>query len=76
MNKEQIKELALASGFKLKEQEDGSLDLNEYVYEFANALLVDREQLIRDMHSQVSGYLQGNDWYHWKKFHQDRFKVE
>lgn len=38
MNKQQIKELALANGFKLKEQPDGSMDLNPYVYDFAAAL--------------------------------------
>lgn len=38
MNKQQIKELALANGFKLKEQPDGTLDLNPYVYKFAHAL--------------------------------------
>lgn len=38
MNKERIKELALANGFKLKEQPDGALDLNPYVYKFAAAL--------------------------------------
>lgn len=38
MNKEKIKELALANGFKLKEQPDGTMDLNPYVFEFAAAL--------------------------------------
>ena len=38
MNKEQIKQLALNNGFKLKEQHDGSMDLNPYVYEFADAI--------------------------------------
>lgn len=38
MNKANIKELALANGFKLKEQADGSMDLNPYVYQFAAAL--------------------------------------
>jgi hypothetical protein len=38
MNKEKIKALALANGFKLKEQADGSMDLNPYVYQFAAAL--------------------------------------
>lgn len=33
-----IKELALASGFKLKDQVNGELDLNAYVYDFAQAL--------------------------------------
>lgn len=41
MNKEQIKQLALANGFKLKEQANGTLDLNPYVYEFTKALIVD-----------------------------------
>lgn len=38
MTNDQIKELALANGFKLKEQPDGSMDLNPYVYEFAQKL--------------------------------------
>ena len=38
MDKEKIKALALANGFKLKEQADGSMDLNPYVYQFAAAL--------------------------------------
>jgi hypothetical protein len=39
MHREQIKALALANGFKLKTQPDGSEDLNPYVYEFAAALV-------------------------------------
>ena len=38
MDKKIVRELALANGFKLKEQPDGTLDLNPYVYEFAAAL--------------------------------------
>jgi hypothetical protein len=38
MNKQTIQQLALANGFKLKEQPDGSMDLNPYVYEFASIL--------------------------------------
>ena len=38
MDIEKVKELALANGFKLKEQADGSMDLNAYVYDFANAI--------------------------------------
>ena len=37
--KEQIKELALRTGFKLKEQPNGEMDLNPYVYDFAQTLL-------------------------------------
>ena len=38
MDIQKIKELDLANGFKLKEQADGSMDLNAYVYDFANAI--------------------------------------
>lgn len=40
MNNEQIREIALANGFKLKEQPSGEMDLNPYVYEFARALVI------------------------------------
>lgn len=38
MDIQKIKELALANGFKLKEQASGNVDLNVYVYDFANAI--------------------------------------
>lgn len=38
MDIQKVKELALANGFKLKEQAGGSMDLNAYVYDFANAI--------------------------------------
>ena len=38
MDIQKVKELALANGFKLKEQASGSMDLNAYVYDFANAV--------------------------------------
>ena len=38
MDIEKIKELALVNGFKLKEQASGNMDLNAYVYDFANAI--------------------------------------
>lgn len=41
MSNEQIKQLALQHGFKLKEQPDGTVDLNPYVYDFARALIND-----------------------------------
>ena len=49
MTNQQIKEVALAAGFKLKQQPDGSQDLNPYVYDFARKLVAelerDRDQL-------------------------------
>ena len=38
MDVQEIKELALANGFSLKEQASGNMDLHSYVYEFANAI--------------------------------------
>ena len=42
MSKQKIRELALDKGFKLKEQPNGEMDLNPYVYHFAEALIKDR----------------------------------
>ena len=40
MNKQYIKDVALEYGFKLKEQPNGSMDLNPYVYKFAEELVL------------------------------------
>lgn len=52
MDIEKVKELALANGFKLKEQASGNMDLNAYVYDFANA--VEREL---KAHAVPEGYV-------------------
>jgi hypothetical protein len=39
MTNDQIQEIALANGFKLKPQPDGTMALNPYVFDFARALL-------------------------------------
>jgi len=39
LSRQEIKEIALKNGFKLRDQQDGSLDLNEYVYNFAQELI-------------------------------------
>lgn len=44
MSEQQIKKLALANGFKLKEQADGNMDLNPYAYDFARALVQTAQQ--------------------------------
>ena len=38
MTNDDIKAIALANGFTLREQKDGSMDLNPYVYGFARAM--------------------------------------
>ena len=46
MTNEDIKKIALENGFKLKVQEDGSEDLNEYVYKFARILAATQNELL------------------------------
>ena len=38
LTKDKVKQLALDNGFKLKQQPNGSMDLNPYVYQFAEAM--------------------------------------
>lgn len=52
LDKTTVKELALANGFKLKEQADGSMDLNPYVYQFAAALIQHSLKDLIDNHSE------------------------
>lgn len=42
MFKNDIKELALETGFKLKEQPNNDLDLNPYVYDFAKNIMLEQ----------------------------------
>ena len=52
MTNEQITEIALANGFKLKEQPNGEMDLNPCIYDFSLALLdKERDQTVMDLHS-------------------------
>ena len=52
IEKSRIKAIALSGGFKLKEQPNGEIDLNPYVYEFAKllelAVLYDRNREIKE----------------------------
>ena len=65
MNKQYIKDVALECGFKLKEQPDGNMDLNPYVYTFAEelitqvhiTLLEDFKDTIADVTSQIDDAL-------------------
>lgn len=62
MNKQYIKKLALECGFKLKEQPNGDLDLNPYVYTFADklikqthiSLLGDFKDMLADIISEIN----------------------
>lgn len=45
MDAQKIKKIALANGFSLKEQASGNMDLNSYVYEFAQALIAEAQKV-------------------------------
>ena len=47
-----------------------SFDINELKLELKEA-----RELNREMHVQVSGYLKGDEWTHWQKFNETRFKI-
>lgn len=53
MTKEQIKQLALECGFHLKIQDDGSKDLNPYVYRFADKICEHTVQAGVDAHRSL-----------------------
>ena len=40
LSNEEIREVALANGFKLKVQKGGGMDLNPYVYTFVRAIII------------------------------------
>ena len=62
IEKSRIKAMALSSGFKLKEQPNGELDLNPYVYAFADklikqthiSLLGDFKDMLADINSEIN----------------------
>ena len=62
IGKQYIKEVALECGFKLKEQPNGELDLNPYVYTFADklikqthiSLLGDFKDTLAEINSQIN----------------------
>lgn len=56
MTKDEIRALALANGFTLRQQPDGSMDLNPYVYGFADALIkIALGSARRDDHVRANG---------------------
>lgn len=70
MEIQKVKELALANGFKLKEQASGNMDLNSYVYDFANAIeQAAKAQFIEDLEILD---LNSNEVHKVRSFHNDQ----
>ena len=71
MEIQKIKELALANGFSLKEQASGNMDLNSYVYDFANAIeqaakaQAVPEGFVEKTESNTNHYFKLKDWDEW-----------
>ncbi len=61
MNKQQVKELALANGFKLKQQPSGEMDLNPYVYEFVDAFLAKANERVAELELENSAIQSDNE---------------
>ena len=58
IGKQYIKDVALECGFKLKEQPNGELDLNPYVYKFAEELVLKLgNSLLGEFKEMLSGYI-------------------
>lgn len=55
MERQQVIEIALASGLKLKEQPSGEMDLNPNIYAFVENILEKNEELslLRNLHEMV-----------------------
>lgn len=54
MTLDQIKAIALASGFTERQQADGSMDLNGYVYAFADAMYAEGQRVMQTRAGEVA----------------------
>ena len=53
MTRDQIKAIALAHGFTERQQADGSMDLNGYVYAFAEAIYAEGQRAMRERAAEM-----------------------
>ena len=56
MTRDQIKAIALALGFTERQQADGSMDLNGYVYAFAGAMYAEGRKIERENFYMIGGH--------------------
>ncbi|WP_373271802.1 hypothetical protein [Acinetobacter pittii] len=75
MDKKTVKEIALANGFKLKEQPDGALELNPYVYVFADKLVEHQQAKVEELKASHHGEVIGHE-VHFKKIKQERDELQ
>lgn len=53
MTRDQIKAIALARGFTERQQADGSMDLNGYVYAFAEAMYAEGQRVMQERAAEL-----------------------
>jgi len=53
MTRDQIKAIALARGFTERQQADGSMDLNGYVYAFAEAMYAEGQRAMQERAAEL-----------------------
>lgn len=70
MNNEDIEKLALANGFKLKEQPNGEMALNPYVFDFARALIAKAANREKVAAAAMNALIHG-DTVGWKDWAED-----
>ena len=51
-----IRDIAIKSGFKLKEQPNGEMDLNPYVFDFAQSLTAELEKRLAEVERERDDY--------------------
>ena len=71
MNNADIEKLALANGFKLKEQPNGEMALNPYVFDFARALIAKAANREKVATAAMQGFLSLEEAYSGKAWADD-----
>ena len=70
MTNDDITRTALATGFKLKEQPDGTMALNPYVFDFARAIIDNELARVKALNDELMETLQGivdANWRAWQE---------
>lgn len=62
MKQEQVIELALSNGFKMKEQPDGTMALNPYVFDFVRAVEQETLEMAARHLERIDDEEYGQDW--------------
>ena len=89
LDKKRVEQLALENGFKLKQQEDGTMALNTYVFTFADKLITETTGelakvigagedtvLLVEAVARIKDLMEGDDGQAWKEARKFLEKLE